>query len=151
MKREAGDHTWQPTVLVNELYLELVKVRELRPVHPLDPRERAAFFALASQVMHWLLVRHTRPLSWQAERQELPPALAVDAPGADRLAQLDNLLAKLESIDHQLRSVVELRVFEGLPAEDIAVRLGCSSRTVGRHWRFAKSWLQAQLFPGEAA
>ena len=151
MKRESSEHTWQPTVLVNELYLELVKVRELRPVHPLDPRERAAFFALASQVMHWLLVRHTRPLSWKAERQELPPGLAAEVPGADRLAQIENLLAKLEGIDRQLRSVVELRVFEGLAVDDIAARLGCSPRTVGRHWRFAKSWLQDQLYPGEAA
>ncbi|MFN7923757.1 MAG: ECF-type sigma factor [Bryobacteraceae bacterium] len=148
MKREGSDHTWQPTVLVNELYLELVKVRELRPVNPMDARERAAFFALASQVMHWLLVRHTRPLSWRAEHEEVGPALASDVPGPDRLAQIENYLAKLESIDSQLRSIVELRVFEGLSVDDIAARLGCSSRTVGRHWRFAKSWLQEQLYPG---
>lgn len=28
MKGERTEHTWQPTVLVNELYLELIKVKD---------------------------------------------------------------------------------------------------------------------------
>lgn len=147
MKREPNDHSWQPTVLVNELYMELVKVRELQPVHRSDARERAAFLALASRVMHWLLVRHTRPLSWRSEQVELPLSLSTGEPGADRLAYIDQLLNQLGNIEPGLRRVVELRVFEGLTEPDIAARLGCSTRTVARNWRFAKSWLQRQLFP----
>ena len=30
MRRESAPHTWQPTVLINELYLELVKIRALK-------------------------------------------------------------------------------------------------------------------------
>src|SRR5690349_1478324 len=67
MRNQAPDHTLQPTALVNELYLELLKVNALRSVKSQDPRERSAFFALAAQVMHWMLVRHTRRLSWQVE------------------------------------------------------------------------------------
>lgn len=151
MRREPTDHSWQPTELVNELYMELVKVRELRPVHRFDPRERAAFFALASQVMHWLLVRHARPRSWRADHQEVPLSLAAAETGAELLAHIERLLSKLESLDPVLRRVVELRVFEGLTEQDIAARLGCSARTVARNWRFAKSWLQTHLFPGETA
>lgn len=149
MRGEVTDHTWQPTVLVNELFLELTRVRELRPVHPMNPQEKAAFFALAAQVMSRLLARHTRPLSWKAEKAGFPPALRDLAPGADQLALLENVLGKLAAIDPQLRSVVEMRVFEGLPKEEIAVQLGCSSRTVGRYWQFAKEWLQAQLYGAE--
>jgi RNA polymerase sigma factor (TIGR02999 family) len=149
MRRERYDHTWQPTVLVNELYLELVKIKALRPVQPEDPQQKLAFLALAARVMHWLLVRHTRPLSWKAKQEELTFALALDTPGADSMAQLEDLLDKLADIDPQLRSVVELRVFEGLTVEEIAGRLGCSPRTVTRNWTFARHWLQNLLFPGE--
>jgi DNA-directed RNA polymerase specialized sigma24 family protein len=45
--------------------------------------------------------------------------------------------------------VVELRVFEGLNADEIASRMQCSVRTVTRYWTYARNWL-AQEF-GEPA
>lgn len=151
MRRESPEHSWQPTLLVNELYLELLKVKALRPVHPQDQGEKSAFFALAAQVMHWLLVRHTRPLAWKAQKQELSPSMALDAPGVEAVVQIDDLLNKLADIDSQLRRVVEFRVFEGLSIEETANRMDCSPRTVVRQWRFAKLWLQNHLYPGMAA
>lgn len=145
MRREPSGHTWQPTVLVSELYLELTRFQGLRKVDPKDDRARAAFFALASQVMHRLLIRHTRPLSWQATQVELSPATPGKDHGMERLAEMEELLTNLAAIDPQLRTVVELRVFEGLPAEEIATRMNCSARTVTRYWRFAKSWLQSKM------
>ncbi len=65
------------------------------------------------------------------------------------MAHLDDLLNRLSAIDPQLRTVVELRVFEGLSIEESAARLGCSPRTVTRNWRFAKVWLQGNLYPGK--
>ena len=150
MRRQPVDHTWRPTELVNELYLELVKVNALRPVRSKDEREKSAFFALASQAMHWLLVRHTRRLSWKAELEELSVSLVDSSPGAHLLSELDDVLDGLAAIDPQLRSVVELRVFEGLSIEECAERLGCSVSTVTRNWRFAKRWLQNRLAPGVA-
>jgi RNA polymerase sigma factor (TIGR02999 family) len=150
MRRQPADHTWRPTELVNELYLELVKVNALRPVRSKDEREKSAFFALASQAMHWLLVRHTRRLSWKADLEELSVSLADSSPGAHLLSELDDVLDGLADIDPQLRSVVELRVFEGLSIEECAERLGCSVSTVTRNWRFAKRWLQNHLAPGVA-
>ncbi len=150
MRRQPAGHTWRPTELVNELYLELVKVSALRPVRSKDEREKSAFFALASQAMHWLLVRHTRRLSWKADSEELSVSLADSSPGAHLLSELDDVLDGLAAIDPQLRSVVELRVFEGLSIEECAERLGCSVSTVTRNWRFAKRWLRNQLAPGVA-
>jgi len=40
MRSESDGHTWQPTALINELYLELVKIRSLRVAGP-DEEERA--------------------------------------------------------------------------------------------------------------
>jgi RNA polymerase sigma factor (TIGR02999 family) len=151
MRREAADHTLQPTALVNELYLELLKVNALRPVKPQDSREKSAFFALAGLVMHWLLIRHTRRLSWRVELEELPEFLADSSSGFQRLVEMDRLLAQLASIDPQLRRVVELRVFEGLSIEECSTRLGCSISTITRNWRFAKSWLRDRLDPGSYA
>ncbi|MCC6539289.1 MAG: sigma-70 family RNA polymerase sigma factor [Bryobacterales bacterium] len=146
MRREAVGHPWQPTELVNELYLELLKVNALRPVKPKDSREKLAFLSLAGLVMRWLLVRETRRASWKAVMQELPPTL-VDggSPDVARLTELDDLLAQLAAIDPQLRRVVELRVFEGLSVQECSERLNCSLSTITRNWRYAKRWLQSRL------
>ena len=48
-----------------------------------------------------------------------------------------------------LRQVVEMKVFEGLSRDEIATRMGCSLRTVARHWEFARHWLRdAMSEPG---
>jgi RNA polymerase sigma factor (TIGR02999 family) len=147
MRHEAADHTLQPTALVNELYLELLRVNALRPVKQQDTGQKSAFFALAGQVMHWLLIRHTRRLSWHAEMLALPDTLADHSPDTQRLVELESLLSELAAVDPQLRTVVELRVFEGLSIEECAERLGCSVSTITRNWRYAKLWLRNRLAP----
>lgn len=147
MRRQMPGHTLQPTALVNELFLELLKVNALRSVKSQDPRAKAAFFALAGQVMHWLLVRHTRRLSSRVEMRELPECLADPSAGIQRLMELDRLLGQLAAVDPQLRTVVELRVFEGLSIEESSERLGCSVSTITRKWRYAKLWLRNCLAP----
>lgn len=48
MTSEPPEHTSQPTVLVNEPYLELLKIRALPESGDPDPeREKEAFFGLA--------------------------------------------------------------------------------------------------------
>ena len=64
-----------------------------------------------------------------------------------RLREIEDLLSRLAAIDPTLRAVVEMRAFEGLSREEIASRLGCSVRTVARHWEFAKRWLQHAMTP----
>ena len=148
MRREPPEHSWRPTVLVNELYLELMKIKALRPVRRRDEQAKSAFFALSARVMRWLLARHARPLAWQADTTPVSESMPLHSPGSDALAQVDNLLGKLAEIDPQLRSVVELRVFEGLSVQETADRMHCSARTVNRQWCFAKAWLAKNLPPG---
>ena len=50
----------------------------------------------------------------------------------------------------RLRAVVELRVFEGLTAEEIGAQLGCTSRSVHTYWSFARNWLSERLAGGPA-
>src|SRR5205085_9193052 len=58
MQGERQGHSWQPTLLVNELYLELVKIKALQPASPDNQQEKAAFFGLAAQIMRRLLIHH---------------------------------------------------------------------------------------------
>jgi len=52
---------------------------------------------------------------------------------------------KLAAIHPRLRSVVEMKVFEGLSMEEIADRIQVAPRTVARNWTFCKGWLREQL------
>jgi RNA polymerase sigma factor (TIGR02999 family) len=145
MLGERTNHTWQPTVLVHELYLELTRIKALPADATANQDERNAFFGLAAFLMKRLLVHHARPLPNRITKTDVSEALALSASGEQSLAEIENLLLRLQSIDPQLRAVVEMKVFEGLSREEIADRLGCSIRTVARHWDFAQHWLRQAM------
>ena len=71
MRYERLDHTLQPTALVHQLYIELVKVKALRSTSSGGADEKAAFLGLAAYLMKRLLIHHARPLSKRAEKTEL--------------------------------------------------------------------------------
>lgn len=142
MKSERAEHTWQPTVLVNEMYLQLVKVRSLAGGSGVDEQEKAAFLGFAGHLMKRLLMHHARPLYRQAEKVEFDEGSASARLGMQSLGEVEEALSRLALIDPRCRIVVEMRVFEGLTKDEIAVQLGCSRRTVGNCWSFAKRWLQ---------
>lgn len=144
MRKEDSAHSWQPTLLVNELYLEMVKVRALRPAEQDAGNDRAAFLSLAGLMMTRLLIHHSRPLSRKAERCEVDVD-EFETPGPALLVEIDRLLERLESFGSRLRYIVELRVFEDLTGEEIAQRLGCGTATVARDWNFARRWLEKEL------
>jgi RNA polymerase sigma factor (TIGR02999 family) len=147
MKRERLDHTWQPTVLVNELYLQLTKIKALPPPGPDAASERSAFLGLAGFLMKRLLIHHARPLYRRTPNVGPPQELDTPTPDEQDLREVEDLLTRLGQIDPVLPQIVEMRVFERLKREEIAERLGCSLRTVGRQWEFARLWLLEALSP----
>ena len=142
MRSERADHTLQPTAVVHQLYLELVKVKALRPASSGGADEKAAFLGLAAYLMRHLLIHHARPLSKLAEKTELPDLAVPHAGMQHSLVEIDDVLNRLAAINPALRRVVELRVFEGLTREEIAREMGCGTATVARHWNFARNWLE---------
>lgn len=142
LRGERQEHSWQPTLLVNELYLELIKIKALPPRDSDRHNEKAAFFALAGQIMKRLLIHHSRPMSSKARK--VPLWDGVKADGESSLLEVEDLLTRLAAIKPEIRTVVEMKVFEGLTAEEIAPRLQCSVVTVHRYWQFARRWLQAK-------
>jgi RNA polymerase sigma factor (TIGR02999 family) len=145
MKGERTAHTWQPTLLVNELYLVLVKVKALRDAGDSGgEREKAEFLGLAGHLMKHLLIEHSRPLYRRAEKVEFRER-PNPAAGAESLHFVEELLSRLAAIDPKFRAVIEMRVFEGLTGDEIAQQLGCSPRSVASYWTFAKRWLEKEL------
>ena len=143
LQGERSGHSWQPTLLVNELYLQLVRVKALEPATADRGNDRAAFFALAGQIMRRLLIHHARPLAAKAEKV----ALCDELPNQPdmQLLETEHLLGRLEAIKPVLRQVVEMKVFEGLTAEEIAAKLGCATVSVHRYWQFSRHWLANEL------
>lgn len=144
MKQERAAHTWQPTVLVNELYLELVKLRGLGDRDYSADEEKTAFLNLAGAMMHRLLIHHARPLYKRVEQVRIDETAEPSSNGNQALAEVENALTGLAAMDPKLRTVVEMKVFEGLTGDQIAERLGCSRRTVANYWDFARNWLRKE-------
>jgi RNA polymerase sigma factor (TIGR02999 family) len=150
MQGERSDHTWQPTVLVHELYLELSRAKALPDFHSINPDEKNAFLGLAAFLMKRLLVHHSRRLPSRITKTEIDDAFQWAESGEQGLQEIEDLLCRLSAIDPLLRTVVEMKVFEGLTREEIAARLDCSVRTVARHWDFAQHWLRQNFGPKQA-
>ncbi len=136
----------QPTSLVNELYLKLVKQRRL------CFEDRGHFFSLAARLMRRVLLDHAR-LEGRQKRHGTPVPLHdelawVDATSADVL-DLDRVLDELEAIDERKCRMVELRYYLGFTAEETAELLNTSKATVDRDLKFVRAWLFDRLRPRE--
>ena len=142
--RERNDHTLQPTALINELYLRLVKQRSA------SWENRAHFFAVAAQLMRRILVDHARAQA-AAKRGGPSPRVSLSEAGdvgiepEVEVLAVDRALSQLAEVDATQARIVELRYFSGLTVEETAHVLGTSPRTVKREWRLAKAWLYGQL------
>jgi RNA polymerase sigma factor (TIGR02999 family) len=148
LKTQRQGHSWQPTVLVNELYLELSRVKSLRPSEKEYDDDKAAFMALAGLIMRRLLIHHSRYASQKVEKvpvSELPAWEELRADPDHDLLEVESILQRLEDVDPRVRTVVEMKVFEGCTAEEIANRLGCAAVSVYRDWQFARHWLKTKL------
>lgn len=142
--RERPGHTLQPTALVDEVYLRLVKQREA------IWQNRAQFFAVAAQMMRRILVSHARARQ-AAKRGGVEQHITVveeAGSGAQRdvnLLALDEALKKLEAIDLEKSRMVELRFFSGMSVAETAEVMGVSPRTIDRQWQTAKAWLFREI------
>jgi len=150
MQLERDGHTLQTTALVNEAYLRLAGV------HEVTYRDRVHFFVLAAQMMRRVLVDHARSRGYLKRGAGARPVPLEDSRIAspDRDAQvvaLDEALDELARRDARKAKVVELRFFAGLSAEETAVALGVSPKTVLRDWSLSKAWLARQMSHAETS
>ncbi|MEM7581859.1 MAG: sigma-70 family RNA polymerase sigma factor [Acidobacteriota bacterium] len=143
LSRERPSHTFEPSALVNEVYLRLVDQTRARW------RDRVHFFAVAAQIMRRILVDHARAHQadkrggW-AQKVGLDEADAYEEQQIDLVA-LDEALNELSALDERQAQVVELRFFAGLTINETAEALSITHATVSRDWKSAKAWLYRRI------
>jgi len=144
MRRERLGHTLQPTELVNETYLRLVKQNRI------VWQNRAQFFGIASQMMRRILVDRARARkmakrSGRWTRVTLVDDLAQQQARAVNILDLDRALSELAVFDARKSQLAELRFFGGLSLEETGHVLGLSVATVEREWQATRAWLYGRL------
>ena len=136
--------TLQPTALVHEAYLRLVRKQ--------DPgwEGRRHFFGAAARAMREILIEQARRKAavkhgGHGRRVELAEGLAVIEPPAEDVLALDEAVRHLQEEDPRLAEIVMLRYYTGLSLEETADVIGASVSTVKRDWRYARAWLARRL------
>lgn len=145
LRGERPGQTLQPTALVHEAYLRLLKDR------PDRWQNRAHFSAIAAHAMRQILIDRARARDALKRgggqpRVTFDESLPVQAPdGSIDLLALDAALERLAALDPQQARIVELRYFGGLTIEETAEAMGASPATIKRHWTLARAWLLKEL------
>jgi RNA polymerase sigma factor (TIGR02999 family) len=144
LRRERRDHTLQPTALVHEAWMRLVKQDQ----SSFDNRKQ--FYALAAQIMRQILVDHARAV--QAEKRgggttkvSIGQAVVIGSRRVEEFLALDEALRKLAGLSSRRAQIVEMRYFGGLGGKEIAELLGVSEATVSREQKTAEAWLSQAM------
>ena len=144
IRHEKPGQTLQPTALVHEAYLRLMKDR------PDRWQNKAHFCAIAAHSMRQILIERARARNAQKRwgekaRITLEEELVQGGERAVDLLALDEAIERLAALDPEQARIVELRFFGGLTVEETADALDISPATVKRHWTVARAWLAREL------
>ncbi len=148
MRGERPGHTLQPTALVHEAYLKIFD-HAARGFS-----DQVHFLAVASRVMRQVLVDHARARGRkkrsapQAGGEPQVASLEVKTgEGAELvdLIELDDAMQELAREHPHLATLVEMRYFGGMTAEESAEALGQSVHVVRHDLRYAQAWLRRRL------
>jgi RNA polymerase sigma factor (TIGR02999 family) len=145
LRSERPGHTLQPTALLHEAFLRVLK----QPDHAW--RDEAHVVAFAARAMRRILISYgvarTRDKRGGPSAVRLPLDEALDfcVERNLNLGAVDEALEELEIEDPRQAQIVELRFFAGLSVDEIASALKISRATVKRDWATAKLWLRSRL------
>jgi RNA polymerase sigma factor (TIGR02999 family) len=144
MRRERGDHTLQPTALVHEAYLRLIRDQDVRW------EDRVHFFGIAARLMRQILVDHARKHA-AGKRKMVPagvPASQIVDPSSGQdldVLDLHEALKEMAGLDPRQAEIVELRYFGGLTENEVASVKKLSAVTIRREIAAAKFWLGRRM------
>ena len=144
LRGERPDHTLQPTAVVNEVFLDLLRLQRL------TLRDRAHFFTFAARLTRRVLIDSARKakaekrgFGWQ--RTPLDAELAWLGNDGTESLDLSKALDELAEFDSVKTRTVELHYFFGCTLEETADILEVSTRTVSRNLDFSLAWLRRRL------
>jgi RNA polymerase sigma factor (TIGR02999 family) len=146
---QPADHTLQPTALVHEAYLKLVRAPES------DWEGRVHFCAVAATAMRQILQdrarrRSTAKRGGDGHREPLTNQMATPTGGTPiDIVALNDALERLAVLSPRQARIVELRFFGGLTIEEAADVLEVSHTTIENEWRVARAWLSRELGQSE--
>lgn len=142
--RQASPPTLESAAVANEVYLRLIRA------HGIHCESHVMFLALCAQVIRRVIGEYAR-----SQRYAKRGGGAVRLPLDDQTAgvysreieflALDQALESLSRLDPRKALLVEHHCFGGLTIDESAELLGISPKTAKRDWKFAKTWLRAQL------
>jgi RNA polymerase sigma factor (TIGR02999 family) len=141
---KAQDFTLQATSLVNEVLLELVRLRSV------EWEDRAHFFRVASRLLRRRLIDYIRSqrASKRPSARERVTFEDLLLPASERFEEVlfvHEGLQQLAAFDLQLAELVELVYFGGVPIRAVAEIRGVSEKTVDRHLDLARRWLESRF------
>jgi len=147
LRGEARQVTLQPTVLVHEVVLELLRSAP-------DVKNQSHLLALASRMMRQFLIDEARRRGAQRRGgDQLQVTLDAERVGefdtAVDVIELDVALTRLQAIDERKARAIELYYFGGLGYNELAAELGISRATAHRELRFARAFIAAELGAAE--
>ena len=134
LRAERQGHTLQPTALIHEVYLRLV--RQSCP----DFENRTHFYGIAARLMRQVLVDAAR--ARKTAKRSAPQLETLVTGVAWDLLDLDRALARLTP---ECARAIDLYFFGGLTVPEIAHLTNASERTVARQLRQAKLDLARSL------
>lgn len=144
-RSERADHTLSATAVVNETYVRLA-------THSAGEwKDRAHFYATASNIMRHVLIDHARSRiagkrGGGAVRQTLDEAVFPEVRNDEAGFQVaEQALDQLAEKHERAALVVALRVFGGLTVGEVAKELNVSERTVKADWHVARVRLEKLL------
>jgi RNA polymerase sigma factor (TIGR02999 family) len=136
LARENPAHILQPTALVNEALIKLIREN-------LTYENRKHFYFMVMKRMRQVLIDYARKTPRVEYVEVDPEMLSVDK--AKELLMLDEALKKLAEFDERKAKVVECRFFIGLSVAETAKLLEIGTATVERDWTFSCAWLNEQI------
>ena len=137
----------QPTELVHEAYLKLVRTEDRHW------ESRRHFINAAGTAMRSILIDRARSRmaaknggALEREPEDVLERQLIEFDQSpEELLAIDEALERLEQVDSRAAQVVTLRFFVGLGTNEIADALGVTDRTVRNDWSFARAWLRRSL------
>lgn len=147
---ERVDHTLDPTSLANEAVVRLLQVD---PKSIVDERH---FLAISAETLRRVLVDHARAkraakrgggskvASLDEATADIPEMIRLRVE-PDEVLALNRAVESLEAEDTEAATIIKLRGFAGLSADEVSQLLGVSKRTVERRWRYILATLRTRM------
>lgn len=144
LRSERPGHTLQPTAVVNEVFLDLLRLRKL------GLQDRKHLYVFAAQLTRRILIdsaRGAKAAKRGAGWHRVPLDRELQWLGGKTAESLDlaNAMADLDELDRDKTRAVELHYFLGCTLDETAQILEISKSTVERELRFSLAWLRRRL------